>query len=146
MIIPDVNLLLYSYNDRDPSHEQARKWWFELIAGESPVGIPWIVVAGFVRISTNPKAFVDPMTPSAALATVVEWLKHPHVSPLNPAEEHLTHFVRNINTAGTAGNLVTDAHIAAIAIEHDAEVHSADTDFRRFPGLRWHNPLQTAAT
>ncbi len=125
MIIPDVNLLLVV---RVARRRIAR-------------GIPWIVVAGFVRISTNPKAFVDPMTSSAAVATVVEWLERPHVNHLNPAREHLTHFVRNINTAGTAGNLVTDAHIAAIAIEYDAEVHSADTDFRRFPCLRWHNPL-----
>ena len=102
-----------------------------------------MVASGFVRISTNPRAMRDPLTLGEAIGTVVEWFARPHVIPINPGAEHLVLFVRNLHAAGTGGNLVTDAHIGAIAIEYDAEVHSADSDFGRFPGLRWHNPLQS---
>ena len=104
-----------------------------------------MVAAGFVRISTNPRAMREPLTPASATATVVEWFDRPHVNPVNPGDQHLAIFVRNLSAVGTGGNLVTDAHIAACAIEHDAEVHSADSDFSRFPGLRWHNPLQSVS-
>ena len=81
------------------------------------------------------------MLPSQAVDCVTEWFQYAHVTPVNPGVEHLMHFRRNLDAAGTAANLVTDAHIAALAIEYQAEVHSNDTDFSRFPGLRWHNPL-----
>ncbi len=141
MIVPDINLLVYAYNDGAPYHTVARQWWEGLINGRERIGVPWVVSTGFVRLMTHARALTFPMLPSQAVDCVTEWFQYAHVTPVNPGVEHLMHFRRNLDAAGTAANLVTDAHIAALAIEYQAEVHSNDTDFSRFPGLRWHNPL-----
>lgn len=90
---------------------------------------------------THPRALVDPATPAEAVDYLSEWFRHSHVISINPGPDHLTHFRRNLVAAGVGGNLVTDAHVAALAMEYQAEVHSNDSDFSRFPGLRWRNPL-----
>ena len=100
-----------------------------------------MVSAGFVRLMTHPRVLVQPATPAEAVDCVREWFLFPHVVPVNPGSGHLVHFRRNLVAAGVGANLVTDAHIAAVAMEYQAEVHSNDTDFSRFPGLRWRNPL-----
>ena len=141
MIMPDINLLVYAYNDGAPYHRSARQWWEGLINGRERVGVPWAVSTGFVRLMTHPRALTFPMLPSQAVDCVMEWFRYAHVTPVNPGAEHLMHLRRNLDAAGAAANLVTDAHIAALAIEYQAEVHSNDTDFSRFPGLRWRNPL-----
>ena len=141
MIVPDVNLLVYAYNDGAPHHEAARGWWEDLVNGSERVGIPWIVSTGFVRLMTHPRALTSPISPADAIAHVRDWLRYAHLMPINPGAEHLTHVERNLEAAGVGANLVTDAHIAALAIEYQAEVHSNDSDFSRFPGLRWRNPL-----
>ena len=145
MIVPDINLLLYAYNDRAPLHDDARRWWEGLVNGGERVGVPWVVSTGFVRLITHPRVLVRPAEPAEAVDYVRDWFRFPQVVPLNPGADHLAHFRRNLVAARVGANLVTDAHIAAIAMEYQAEVHSNDTDFSRFPGLRWRNPLPHAA-
>ena len=141
MIVPDVNLLLYAYNREAPLHNEARNWWVGLINGTERVGIPWAVANSFLRLLTIRGLLTHPATPSQALDFVREWFRQPHVAPLNPGSQHLTLLGQLLAAAGVGGNLVMDAHVAALAMEYQAEVHSNDTDFGRFPGLRWRNPL-----
>ncbi len=141
MIVPDVNLLIYAYNEDVHFHEPARRWWEQLANGAERIGLPWVVAAGFVRIVTQHRTAIRPVSPERAVDLISEWLSLPHVAPLNPGAQHLDIFRRLVVAAGVGGNLVSDAHIAALAIEHQAEVHSNDSDFGRFPGLRWQNPL-----
>lgn len=141
MIVPDVNLLVYAHNDAAPHHAAARRWWEALVNGVERVGVPWTVATGFVRLMTHPRVLVHPVTPTEAVDCVRGWFQFPSVRPVNPGAEHLDIFRRSLAAAGVGANLVTDAHIAALAMEHQAEVHSNDADFGRFPGLRWRNPL-----
>ncbi len=143
MIVPDLNLLIYAYNDGAPFHEDARNWWESLINGKERVGVPWVVLAGFVRLMTHPKVLASPIFPAQALGYVRNWFHYSHVTPINPGAEHLTYLQRNLEAAGVGARLVSDAHVAALAMEYQAEVHSFDTDFSRFPGLRWRNPIRT---
>ena len=124
-----------------PLHEPARRWWEGLVNGTERVGVPWLVAAGFVRLLTHPGVLQTPATPEHAVDLMAEWFRSPSVTPLNPGTQHTAIFRNMLAAAGVGGNLVTDAHIAALAIEHQAEVHSNDSDFARFPGLRWRNPL-----
>ena len=144
MIIPDTNLLLYAHHAGDALHHQARAWWEELANGTERVGLPWVVSTGFVRISTNPRILEQPLPTQQALEYVTEWLTRPHITPINPGSNHVPLFSQLLSQIGAGGNLVTDAHIAALAIEYQAVVHSHDQDFARFPGLRWRDPLQDA--
>ncbi len=141
MIVPDVNLLVYAYNAKAPRHLDAKAWWESLVNGRRNIGLPWMVVSGFVRIMTHPKVLTTPMLPSPALDVVELWFQYAHISPVHPGGRHLPIFRQMLDAAGVGGNLVTDAHIAAIGIELQAEVHSNDSDFGRFPGLNWANPL-----
>ena len=141
MIVPDVNLLLYAYNREAPLHNEARNWWVGLINGTERVGIPWAVANSFLRLLTIRGLLTHPATPSQALDFVREWFRQPHVAPLNPGSQYLTLLGQLLAAAGVGGNLVMDAHLAALAMEYQAEVHSNDSDFGRFPGLRWRNPL-----
>ncbi len=141
MIVPDVNLLLYAYNDGAHLHRPASNWWEGLLNGTERIGIPWVVTVGFVRLLTHPSLRDHPATIAQALDFVDLWFHAPHVTTLNPGRQHLTLVRRALDAAGVGGNLATDAHIAALAIEYQAEVHSNDTDFSRFPGLHWRNPL-----
>ena len=141
MIVPDINLLVYAHNEDAPFHRLARSWWQDLTNGSEQIGIPWIVASGFVRTITLRSVTPNPLPATVAVDWLSEWFELPHISAINPGREHLSLFRRNLDAAGVGGNLVTDAHIAAIAMEYQAEVHSNDSDFARFPGLRWHNPL-----
>ena len=109
--------------------------------GHERIGLLWIVVAGFVRLMTHPRIMAQPATPANALDYVVEWNGFRNVTPLSLGMEHLGHLRRALIAAGVGANLVTDAHLAAPAMEWQAELHSNDTDFSRYPGLRWRNPL-----
>ncbi len=141
MIVPDINLLLYSHYDMSQFHDSAKRWWEGLVNGTERVGIPWAVSTGFMRVITNPGAVFPALTPAQAVEFVQEWFGYPHVVPINPGSQHLSHVRRLLEAVGVGGKLVPDAHLAAIAIEYQAELHSNDADFARFPGLRWRNPL-----
>lgn len=141
MIIPDVNMLVYAHNRTAIEHESAREWWEGLLNGEEQIGLAWIVVTGFLRLVTHPSTLNNPLRPASAIEIVVRWFELPHVSEVNPGSEHLKLLGRCLDAVGVCGNLVTDCHIAAIAMEYEAEVHSNDADFGRFPGLLWRNPL-----
>ena len=141
MIVPDVNLLVYAYNQDAPRHPAAASWWEDLLSGSRPVGLAWVTALGFIRITTHPQILARPLPVSKACAHVRAWLAQPYVSLLHPGDRHGEILFGLLERLGTAGNLTTDAHLAALAIEHQAEVHSTDADFERFPGLRHVNPL-----
>ena len=141
MIVPDINLLVYAYNDGAPHHQAAKRWWEGLVNGVERVGVPWAVSTGFVRVMTHPRALLTPISAADAIAHVSDWFQYAHITPINPSAEHLTHLRQCLDAACVGGNLVTDAHVAALAMEYQAEVHSNDSDFGRFSGLRWRNPL-----
>jgi len=142
MILVDANLLLYAVNSDLPQHARAREWWENALSGDALVGLPWVVILAFLRIGTNPRIFTRPMTIEQAGAYVEEWLKRPNVRTLSPGKDHWQILNSLLLATGTAGNATTDAHIAALALEHGYTVHSADNDFKRFAGLRHVNPLQ----
>lgn len=142
MILPDVNLLVYAYNARDPRHDPAKAWWEASVNGSVPVALAWVTAAGFIRLMTHPRLLAAPMTAPEATRRVRQWIDHPNVMVIQPGRRFASLFLDAIDALGTAGNLTTDAHLAALAIEHQAELHSNDADFSRFPGLRWRNPLQ----
>ena len=142
MIVPDVNLLLYVHNEAIPQHASALAWWSDLLAREQPVGIPWAVVFGFVRLVTHPSVLVEPLAPGRALGFVRGWLEREHIRVLEPGPRHLDIVSELFEATRVAGRLTTDTHLAALAIEYQAELHTNDTDFVRFPGLRHTNPLR----
>lgn len=141
MIVPDINILVHAYNLDSPRHAPARAWWEQTLTGPRPVGMAWATVLGFIRIMTHRGILGNPMTAADAIHRVRAWLDHPRVQVLTPGEGHGEILFRFLEHLGTAGNLTTDAHLAAIAVEYQAELASTDTDFARFPGLRWFNPL-----
>jgi toxin-antitoxin system PIN domain toxin len=140
--LPDTNLLLYAINEGSPQNQRAKPWLERTLSGTEEVGFAWLVLLGFIRISTNPAALEHPLSPAEALDYVEEWLAAPVASIVHPTARHAVAIRRLLEPVGTAGNLTSDAHLAALAIEHGAEVCSADADFSRFPGLRWSDPLR----
>jgi len=143
MILPDVNVIVHAYNADSPVHERAKAWWEETLGAPAPVGFAWSVVLGYLRITTHARVLDSPLPPAVACGHVEAWLAQPQVSLVHPGERHASILFDLLRRLGTAGNLTSDAHLAALAIEHQAEVCSTDADFARFPGLRWSNPLQT---
>jgi uncharacterized protein len=141
VIVVDVNLLLYAVISGFPQHESARRWWEQALNSAVPVGLSGPAVFGFLRIVTNPRILDSPLPVDGATRYVREWLDRPNVRFLAPGPKHLDIAFDLLSEAGTAGNLTTDAQLAAMAIEYDAEMLSIDNDFGRFGGLRWANPL-----
>ena len=141
MIIPDVNLLLYAVVSAFPQHKAAHAWWEETVNSPEEIGLPSPAIFGFIRIATNPRVLSPPLPVDAATGYVSAWLGQPNVSHLVPGPGHVEIAFSLLHGVGTGGNLTTDVQLAALALEHDADMYSNDTDFARFPGLRWHNPL-----
>lgn len=141
MIVPDLNLVLYAEIDAFTQHDRARSWWEGLLGGDVEVGLAAPTVFGFVRLATSRRVFERPLPVVDACARVEAWLSRPNVRFLLPGPRHLDIAFGLLRAAGAAGNLTTDAQLAALAIEFQAELHSNDGDFARFPQLRWVNPL-----
>jgi toxin-antitoxin system PIN domain toxin len=139
--IPDVNLLIYAADTEAPKHRPARRWLEKLLGGEDTVAFPWVVLLAFVRLTSNPAVFREPFTVHEALRIVDGWLRQPNTLTVDPTDRHLPVLTDLLAEAGTGGNLVTDAHLAALTIEHAAELLTSDHGFSRFPGLRWSDPL-----
>lgn len=142
MKTPDVNVLLYVVNSDAVQHVAARRWLEEAFAEAPGVGFTWHALTGFLRLSTAGVVMPSPLPVDSALSVVGEWLAHPRARILHPADQHPAVLARLLVGAGRAGNLVPDAHLAAIAIEHGAVIGTFDRDFERFAGL--HFDLLTA--
>lgn len=140
MIVPDLNLVVYAYNEDAPQHAKAKLWWEDCLSGAEPVGLAWVVVLGFVRLMSNRRVLVRPMSAPEALAQCRSWLQRSQVRSILPGPTHLD-ILSGLLEGPVGPNLVTDAHLAALAIEHQAELYSNDSDFVRFSGLAWRNPL-----
>jgi toxin-antitoxin system PIN domain toxin len=141
MIVLDANLLLYAYNADAPQQRTAAEWLKRLLDSGETVGVPWVTIWAFIRISTNSRVWSNPRSAKEAFAIIGEWLVQPGFVPLNPGPLHASILEKLITDFGASGPLVTDAVLAAIAIEYGSVLASSDQDFRRFPDLKWVNPL-----
>lgn len=142
MKLVDANILLYAINADAPRHEPARRWLEAALNGNEPVAFAWAVLLAFLRLSTKARLFRRPLGVEEALELVDQWLARPCAVLVQPTSRHPAVLRRLLTAVGTGGNLTTDAHLAALAIEHGAELCSCDHDFGRFTGLRWHDPLE----
>lgn len=142
MKLPDVNLLLYAYDSRSARHAPAREWLQQTLSGSETVAMAWIVLLAFIRLSTRAAVVEHPLDADTAVGLVESWLAQPCVTVVHPTERHAAVLRELLHPLGTAGNLTSDAHLAALAIEHGAELCSCDSDFSRFSGLRWVDPLR----
>ncbi|MBA3328554.1 MAG: type II toxin-antitoxin system VapC family toxin [Solirubrobacterales bacterium] len=144
MRLPDVNLLLYAVDESSPRFEQAHPWVEGMFGGTETVAMAWTVALAFVRLTTKRTIMTDPYSVDEALDVVDGWLARPNVVVAHPTDRHAAVLRELLAPLGTGGNLTTDAHLAALAIEHGAELCSCDADFSRFAGLRWRDPLKAS--
>jgi len=142
VIIPDANLLIYAYDSQSPWHAKARLWWESALNGEEPIGIPWVVLLAFTRLITHPTICTHPLSIPEVRERVDVWFSCSHVRCLPSLESNIAPFFNCLEAAGRGGNLSTDALIASQSIEHGGRVYSNDSDFSRFPGVQWINPLK----
>lgn len=142
MKIVDINLLIYAINKDTPHHPKAKKWLEASLSNDEPFGLAWIVILGFLRIITNGRIMPRPLSSETALEIVDEWIRQPPSRIIVPTERHWSIIKELLMPLGTAANLTSDAHLAALAIEHGARLFSTDNDFSRFPTLRWTNPIE----
>jgi toxin-antitoxin system PIN domain toxin len=142
MMLPDANLLLYAFDSHSEHHKPARTWWEAQLSGTESVGLTWPVINAFIRIGTNHRSHPRPMTLEEAFVRVQSWLDQPCVKIIQPTENHWTIFQQMLRAGNATANLVSDAHLAALAVEHNCILHSTDRDFSRFRGLKWKNPIE----
>ena len=142
MIIPDINLLVYAYDESSPFHQAARTWFSRLLDGRTEVGFPLVCLLGFIRLVSNPKIFKHPISAQAACEIAKSWLAAPAAALLEPGGRHFEVLHRLLGEAHAVSALTTDAHLAALAVEHHAVIHSNDSDFSRFPEVHRVNPLE----
>jgi len=141
MKLVDVNILLYSVNRDDPRHVKVLAWWENSLRAPEPVALSWSVIHAYLRLATHPRVFTRPQTPEEATDRITQWLAHPNVDIVIESDEHWLVLRDLIRDVGTVGNLVSDAHLAALAISRAMTLVSCDRDFARFPQLRWENPV-----
>ena len=137
----DLNILLYATNVDAHHHPVVRRWWEDALNGDETIGLAWPVLLGFLRLSTHQAVFSQPLPVPVALNQINQWLAQPTVSVVGEKRKHWTRLRALLAETGAAGNLTTDAHLAALAQDHDGVLVSCDQDFARFPGLRWENPI-----
>jgi len=140
--LPDANVLLYAVDAGSPRHDRAREWVEAVLSGTETVAFAWSVLLAVLRLSTRPVVFEQPLAPEEALDLVDGWLARPNAVVVGPTARHAAVLRELLAPLGAAGNLVSDAHLAALAIEHGAELCSSDADFTRFSGVRWVDPLR----
>jgi uncharacterized protein len=141
MILLDANLLIYAVNQDAPLHRKAKSWLESAISGSETVGLSWGIILAFLRLTTRPGLFRNPLSVKFALDLVQSWLCRSSVTVVHPGPRHIGLLRELLLQSGTGGNLTSDAHLAALAIEQGAELYSLDSDFARFPNLKWSNPL-----
>jgi len=142
VILLDANLLLYAHNTSSKEHRATVSWIEEILGGQVPIGLSWGTILAFLRVSTTPRIFGEPLDVDAAAEIVSDWLRRPNVSIVSPTEQHWEIFSKLLPRSRVRGSLIMDAHLAALAIEHGATLCTNDRDFARFPGLRVEYPLQ----
>ncbi len=141
MIIVDVNILIYPVNRDAPLHARAKAWPETALSGTETIGIPWAVLLAFLRLTTRAGIFRRPMQLDAAFDVIHSWLEQPSVIIVEPGPRHRQILRGLLSEIGTGGNLTSNAHLVALAIEHRAELCSYDSDSLRFQGLKWRHPL-----
>ena len=145
MILVDANLLIYAYNPAAGQHAAAKRWLEAVVAGRTPVRFAWVTVLAFVRIMTHPQVFKRPFSMQEAVEMVDSWLAQPSVAMLGPSDDHWSMLRQLLLNGQASGPLSTDAHLAALAVEHGATLFTTDRDFARFPNLQFVNPLELEA-
>ena len=143
MLLPDVNVLIYAHvKDSVPNHAEYAAWITRMATGPEPFALSVLVISGFIRVVTNPRVFNPPSTLDRSFAFVDSLLKRPQARIVGPGPNHMDIFERLCRESGATGKLVADAQHAAVAIEHGCTMVSTDSDFSRFPALRWQHPLR----
>jgi toxin-antitoxin system PIN domain toxin len=145
VILVDANVLIYAIDSDSPHHASARRWLEGALSGTTPVGLAWIVILAFLRLTTRSGILRNPLRVERAVEFIDEWLAQPYVRAVSPGDGHWTILRKLLRESGTAGNLTSDAHLAALALELGASICSTDADFERFPGVDRVSPLQQAA-
>lgn len=140
-MLVDANVLIYAVNEDAPEHARARQWLEDALNGTRRVGLPWESLSAFLRLATSPRVFTRPLSPESAWEIVEAWLAVPVVWIPTPTDRHADVMAEMVRRYRPTGRAVPDAHLAALAVEHGAEVISADTDFARFSEIRWRDPL-----
>lgn len=142
MILVDANLLIYAHVNAFSQHEPARRWLDGRLTDAARVGLPWASLVAFLRLVTNPRVFERPEPTADAWRQVLAWLDCENTWIPQPTDRHRDVLGSLLADPSVQANLVPDAHLAALAIEHGLILHSTDGDFARFPGLRWENPIR----
>ena len=145
MKLLDANILLYAVNRGAVEHERVKPWLEAAINGDETIGLAWIVLLAFLRLTTRPGVFEKPLSLAKAISHVDEWIAQPNVRLIVESDEHWLHLQTMLRQVGTVANRTTDAHLAAIALSTGASVASCDSDFQRFPQIKCENPLTDAS-
>lgn len=143
-MIVDANILIYAVDETSNHHAVAKQWLTNALNGSTRVGIPWVSLIAFQRITTHQRIYSHPLSPTTASDIMEAWISHPNVWIPEPGKHHAQLLRMLTNESDARGNLVTDAHLAALALEHGTSIVSFDADFSRFPDLHWENPLDRA--
>jgi uncharacterized protein len=142
LTLVDANILLYAYNSDAAEHTRARAWVEDAFNGTDLIGLPWMTIWAFLRVSTNPRLWPNPRPAADVFAIISEWLALPNAVTPQPGPRHAEILEKLVIEHRATGSLVSDAVLAALALENGATLASTDQDFRRFPSLRWINPLE----